>query len=146
MPDVEIVRLSGLHLAGAAHIESVCFCEPWSEKSLELLIGEQGLGVAALSEGKVVAYGGMLCVLDEGQITNIATLPEFRRMGIGRRITEALEAEARARGIASLSLEVRESNGAARSLYLSCGWREEGIRKNFYRRPTENAVIMTKKL
>ena len=146
MSDIEIVRLSEDMISAVAHIEAECFAEPWSEKSLKLLLGEQGFAFAAVASGTVVAYGGMMCVLDEGQITNVATLPEFRRMGIGRKIMDALEDFAAERGIAMLSLEVRESNIAARKLYASCGWREEGIRKNFYRRPCENGIVMTKKL
>ena len=146
MSQLDIVRLSADTLSGVALIESECFAEPWGEKSLELLLGDMGFGFVALCDGRVVAYGGMTTVLDEGQITNIAVSADFRRMGLGRRIMDALETEASARGIAFLSLEVRESNEAARRLYSGCGWREEGIRRNFYRRPTENAVIMTKKL
>ena len=146
MSGIDIVRLTGDRLSGVAFIESQCFAEPWGENSLEMLLGEQGVAFVAIASGEVVAYGGMLTVLDEGQITNIATLPDFRRMGIGRRIMDALEDFACANGISMLSLEVRESNLAARELYRSCGWIEEGIRKNFYRRPIENAVVMTKKL
>ena len=146
MPDIEIVRLTEDMLSSVAQIEAECFPEPWSENSLRLLLGEQGFAFAATVGGRAVAYGGMMTVLDEGQITNIATLPEFRRMGIGRRIMAALESFAAERGIAMLSLEVRESNLAARNLYISCGWREEGTRKNFYRHPCEDAVVMTKML
>ena len=85
-------------------------------------------------------------MLDEGQITNVAVSGEHRRRGLGNAVMEALERYAAERGIAFLSLEVRESNIAARSLYSSRGWREEGLRKNFYRRPAENAVVMTKSL
>lgn len=146
MPEIDIVRLTEDRLSGVAFIESQCFAEPWGEKSLELLLGEQGVAFVAIASDEVVAYGGMMTVLDEGQITNIATLPNFRGMGIGRRIMDALENFAKDRGISMLSLEVREANLAARRLYSSCGWIEEGIRKNFYRRPIENAVVMTKKL
>ena len=146
MNDVSIVRLSADHLADVAELERLCFAEPWSESSLELLLGERGVGFAAFVDGRLAAYGGMMTVLDEGQITNIATHPDFRRMGLGRRIMNALDEYGREKGIAFLSLEVRESNSAARGLYISCGWQEEGVRKNFYRLPVENAVVMTKKL
>ena len=146
MPEIEIVRLSADMLPEVAALEALCFAEPWSEKSLELLLSERGIGFAALVDGQLAAYGGMMTVLDEGQITNIATFPEFRRMGIGRRIVKALEEYSVANGIVFLSLEVRESNAPAQALYASCGWQSQGIRRNFYRLPTENAVIMTKKL
>lgn len=139
-------RLDASMLASVAELERECFAEPWSEGALELLTGERGLGVALFSGDRVVAYGGMMCVLDEGQITNIAVSAHCRRRGLGRAVMNALDDFARDRGIAFLSLEVRESNTAARALYLSRGWREEGIRKGFYRYPSENAVIMTKEL
>ena len=144
--DYRVEPLRREHLAGVAALETECFAEPWSESALELLLSESGLAVAVTADGSVVAYGGMVCVLDEGQITNVAVSGAHRRCGLGNAVMEALEKSAAERGIAFLSLEVRESNTAARSLYSSRGWREEGLRKNFYRRPTENAVVMTKLL
>jgi ribosomal-protein-alanine N-acetyltransferase len=88
----------------------------------------------------------MMCVLDEGQIINVATHPDSRRRGVGRALMIAIEQSAKERGIVFLSLEVRESNAAARSLYSSLGWVECGIRRNFYSKPTENACIMTKSI
>ena len=140
------VRLSAEMLGGVASLEARCFAEPWCEESLQLLLDERGVGFAILVDGEVAAYGGMVTVLDEGQITNIAVAPEHRRRGFGRDIMHALEKYAIENGIVFLSLEVRESNAAARALYLSEGWSEAGLRKNFYKLPAENAVIMTKAL
>ena len=140
------VRLSADMLGSVASLEAECFAEPWSEKSLELLLGERGVGFAVMLDGAAIAYGGMLCVLDEGQITNIAVSREHRRKGLARLILLSLEEYAQQNGIEILSLEVRESNIAARSLYRSDGWSEVGVRKNFYRLPTEDAIIMTKTL
>ena len=144
--DAKAVRLTAQMLGGAADLEARCFAEPWSEKSLELLLGERGVGFAVLVEGEVAAYGGMITVLDEGQITNIAVAPEHRRKGLGREILHALENYASRNGISFMSLEVRASNAAARSLYTSQGWNEVGLRKNFYKLPAEDAVVMTKEL
>lgn len=144
--DAKAVRLTAQMLGGAAGLEARCFAEPWSEKSLELLLGERGVGFAVLVEGEVAAYGGMITVLDEGQITNIAVAPEHRRKGLGREILHALENYASRNGISFMSLEVRASNAAARSLYTSQGWNEVGLRKNFYKLPAEDAVVMTKEL
>jgi len=85
-------------------------------------------------------------VLDEGQITNVATFPKYRRQGYGRTVMEALERYARERGIVLMSLEVRESNSGAIALYESLGWRSVGRRKNFYRHPVEDALVMIKEL
>ena len=86
-----------------------------------------------------------MTALDEGQITDIAVSSEYRRRGIGMEIVKAMIKESANRGIAALYLEVRESNCAARELYRACGFEECGVRKNFYRRPTESAVLMNYK-
>ncbi len=133
--------MSAADLSEAAHLECLCFAEPWSEQSLSLLCGTDGFGVVVTLGGRVVAYGGMTTVLDEGSVTNIATHPDFRRRGFGRMAVEALLCEAKRRGLRSVFLEVRESNTPARSLYESMGFRSCGVRKNFYRHPAEHAVL-----
>lgn len=143
---IEIIRMSREHLSAVAEIEQISFSDPWSVESLELMLGEQAMGLVALEDGRVLGYVGMMCVLDEGQIINVATHPDSRRRGVGRALMIAIEQSAKQRGIVFLSLEVRESNAAARSLYSSLGWVECGIRKNFYSKPTENACIMTKSI
>ncbi len=130
------------HLDGAAELERLCFSEPWSREALSLLTREGGFGIAALANGRVVAYGGMTYVLDEGSVTNIATHPEYRRQGLGRAVTARMLEEAVRRGLSSVFLEVRESNTAALALYEGLGFRVCGVRKNFYRRPTESALQM----
>jgi ribosomal-protein-alanine N-acetyltransferase len=143
---IEILRMSREHLCEVAQIENLCFSDPWSVESLELMLGEQATGLVAIEEGKLLGYVGMICVLDEGQLVNVATHPDSRRRGVGRALMSAIEQLAKDRGIVFLSLEVRESNIAARSLYSSLGWVECGIRKNFYSKPTENACVMTKSI
>ena len=143
---MEIVRLDASYLDGAAEIEKLCFSEPWSKSSLELLLGESAVGFAAVDNGRVAAYGGMMCVLDEGQVTNIATHPEFRRHGYGRAVTEALLRYGEECGLATVFLEVRQSNSAAIEMYEKCGFERIGVRKGFYKAPTEDAVLMQRKL
>lgn len=143
---LEIKLFASEHISEIAKIERFCFSEPWSENAFSIFLGDNAFGVVALLDGAVVAYGGMLCVLDEGQITNIATHPDHRRKGLGRAIVNALEEEAERRGLSILFLEVREHNSVARELYASCGWKEIGIRKNFYSKPVDNAVLMKKEI
>ena len=143
---IEIVRMSREHLCEVAQIEQLCFSDPWSVESLELMLGEQATGLVAIEDRKLLGYVGMICVLDEGQIVNVATHPDSRRRGVGRALMSAIEQLAKDKGIVFLSLEVRESNSSARSLYSSLGWVECGIRKNFYSKPTENACVMTKSI
>ena len=138
----EIKLLCPEHLSAVARIEEICFSEPWSEVSLSLLLEGANFGVVVLKDGEVAAYGGMTCVLDEGAVTNIATLPQHRRRGLGRALVDRMLSESQKRGINTVFLEVRVSNSAARGLYLSEGFEEIGLRRGFYRRPTEDAVQM----
>lgn len=137
-----LTRLGEEHLASVAELERLCFSEPWSENALRLLMQDGAIGVVLLERGMVVAYGGMTTVLDEGAVTNIAVHPNARRRGYGRAVTAELLRLASERGIKSVFLEVRESNAAARALYGALGFSECGVRKNFYRYPTESAIQM----
>ncbi len=136
-------RLNENTLDGACELERLCFAEPWSRTSLELLTKEGiGVGMTCSCDGVICAYGGMIVAVDEGQITNIATHPDYRRRGYGRAIVEALIKYAKLNRLDSISLEVRESNKAAIDLYTKLGFKVEGKRKDFYKKPTENALIM----
>lgn len=143
---ITIEKMSREHLSEVASIEEMSFSLPWSLESLELMLTEQASALVALEDGRVLGYVGMMCVLDEGQIINVAVHPDARRRGVGRSLMEAAQTYAKERGIVFLSLEVRESNIAARSLYSSLGWEEQGIRKGFYSHPVENACVMTKSI
>lgn len=139
------------HLDGCAALEKLCFHEPWSAHSLELLCND-GIGVAYLCEEttaegtQITAYGGMLITVDEGQITNIAVHPDHRRQGLGRAILRALLKHAKTAHLSSVTLEVRPSNTAAIALYKKNGFTEIGRRKAFYSKPTEDALIMEARL
>lgn len=136
-------KLTAAHIEGVAKLEKLCFSQPWSENSLELLTKEGiGVGMVCSCDGNVCAYGGMMVAVDEGQITNIATHPDYRRRGYGKAIVEALIKYAKMNGLDSISLEVRESNSAAIELYTKLGFKVEGKRRDFYTRPTEAALIM----
>ena len=139
---VNIRLLTSEDIPFVAEIEQLCFSEPWSENALQLLLQGKNAGFVAEIDGFVAAYGGMLTVLDEGQITNVAVDPMYRRKGFGREIVCALIEYAEKNGIVSISLEVRESNEAAIALYESFGFCRRGLRKNFYREPTETAIVM----
>ena len=133
-------------LPGAAALEGEVFHEPWSENALRMLLQPNAFGIVCRAGDTVAAYGGMICVLDEGQITNIGTLPQFRRLGLARRTLEAMLEEANRRELTFVTLEVRESNSAAIGLYEKLGFSAIGKRQGLYRFPTEAAVIMEKKL
>ena len=140
--EADIRILTEEHLSSVAEIEALSFGEPWSRESLGLLCRDKNFGVVALLEGRVVAYGGMTVVLDEGSVTNIATHPDFRGRGAGRAVIKKMLSEAEKRGVGKVFLEVRSSNDVAISLYRSEGFSSCGVRKNFYKRPLEDAILM----
>ena len=141
---MRILSLTPEHLPGVATLEQLCFPdEPWSEQALLVLCREHGTGFVAVDDdGRVLSYVGMTYAADEGSVTNVATHPNARRQGLGRAVVEALLKNAADLSLAFVYLEVRPSNGAAIALYRSLGFEVVGRRKNFYRHPTEDALLM----
>ena len=128
----------------ASEIEKVCFNkEAWSEKSITETVNTGGCYFAAYKGSEMVGVLGVKLVLDEAYILNISVLPSFRRMGIGSLLLKAASKYLKEKNAAFLSLEVRDSNSAAISLYEKLGFELKGIRKNFYEEPKEDARIMT---
>jgi ribosomal-protein-alanine N-acetyltransferase len=138
--------LERAHLPAVAELEALCFAHPWSEKALEHLLEEKNFGAVALEDGKLLAYAGLVTALDEGEITNVATHPDHRRRGAARAALGLLLEQAWARGICRVTLEVRESNVAAQTLYTSLGFTLCGKRKGFYSSPREDALVLEKVL
>ena len=127
-----------------AVLEQLCFSSPWSETALsDTLHSPHARLFCAESDGTVMAYGGVYLLGEDADITNIATHPEFRRHGAASAVLETLIAFVREHGVLALHLEVRASNDAAIALYERFGFSVDGIRKNYYKNPTENAVLMT---
>ena len=126
-----------------AEIERSCFSTPWT---VEQIISSEDTTVFFLAKDgeKVIGYGGMYTVLDEGYVTNIGVLPEYRRKGIGSKILKELINFSIEKSLSFITLEVRVSNVAAIELYKTFEFNEVGRRKNFYRNPTEDAFIMTR--
>lgn len=137
-----IVPMAERHLAALAEIEKACFHAPWSESMLREELGK-GIFLVAERDGQAVGYVGCQTVLDEGYITNVAVSPDCRRQGIARALIAKLTDEARAAGLAFVTLEVRASNAPAIALYEGAGFGRVGVRKIFYTAPTEDAVLMT---
>ena len=130
-----------------AAIESASFSMPWSLKAFTDTVEKENFRYFVAEEaGEILGYCGFLFVLDEAEIPNVCVKASARKQGIGKQMMSVLVEEAAKLGITTLYLEVRESNAAARTLYKSLGFAEEGIRKNFYEQPVENAVLMSKTL
>ena len=148
MGEFSIEKLTPQRFSEVAELEELCFSLTWKESSFSLLLEGKNTAFVAIdtASGRAAAYGGMLAVLDEGQITNIATHPNYRRRGLGERVVRALLEYAESEGLCLISLEVRESNSAAIALYEKLGFIRAGVRKNFYTLPRENAVVMTKSI
>ena len=123
--------------------EEEIFSDPWSEEDITSLISTEGsMCYTALSDGKVIGYLIGRQISPEGEIYRLATLPMYRRRGVAYRLLDYTVKTERGRGLETLFLEVREQNHPARNLYRSYGFREIGIRKNYYKNPSDNAIIM----
>lgn len=144
--DIKVVEMTGEHLDGVMIVENLSFKIPWSRNSFmeELTTNHMAMYFVAISADRVVGYGGLWKVFDEGHITNIAVHPEFRRCGVGSRIMDKLLEMCDDSGIRSLTLEVRKSNLAAQRLYEKYGFKAEGVRKGYYSDTGEDALIMWK--
>ena len=125
-------------------IEQQSFSVPWTEQMLRMqLEPDSHVFLTAETEDGVVGYIGMMYVLDEGYITNVAVRQDCRRQGIADALLTELERRARALVLSFLTLEVRQSNFPAVALYEKHGYRVAGRRKNYYEKPTEDALLMT---
>ena len=139
-----ITEVKPNHLNDIEEIENNCFSMPWSRRALESQMNAENCVflTAVDNEGAVMGYIGLMFVLDEGYISNVAVAPEFRRRGIADALILALIEKMKYK-LSFLTLEVRESNIPAISLYEKHGFKTVGLRKNYYDKPKENAVLMT---
>ena len=134
-------------IQGVLEIERLSFKAPWSEEAFqnEISTNLSARYAVAKMDGKIVAYGGMWVIVDEGHITNIAVHPDFRGMHIGDLIVSALIEIAIKEGIVAMTLEVRRTNYVAQNLYKKYGFESAGIRPKYYLDSGEDAIIMWKK-
>ena len=130
------------HLASACERLSLGH-EAWSADGINDTMARNGYYFAAFIGADFVGHAGFTAVADEGYITNVAVLPQFRRNGAATELTRALIAKAKELKLSFLTLEVRESNSAAIALYEKHGFLRVGLRKGFYSSPAEDALIMT---
>lgn len=124
-------------------IEQETFSDPWSEEDFKSSLREANNDYLVVElGGKIAGYCGYWGIAGEGYIYNVAVRKEFRRQRIGYQMLKTLLEESSGRGITSFTLEVRYSNEAAIRLYESLGFTRAGVRKDFYTKPKEDAVIM----
>lgn len=128
-------------------IETECFSHPWSKQSLEEeLNNETSLFLVAKEENEVIGYIGMSIVIDEGYIFNVAVRESYRNKGVATALINELVTYGKKNNFSFITLEVRESNLPAISLYSKFGFIKAGERKDYYSNPKENAILMTKYL
>ena len=142
---MNIVPMNEHHVPQIALLEQECFADPWSQQSIASeLHNPLSLWLVAQEGQTLLGYVGSQTCLDETDMMNIAVSPTSRRQGVARALIEALVSALRERGSKQLTLEVRASNGPARQLYESLGFLQVGLRKNYYRNPKEDALILRK--
>lgn len=140
---VLIRNMTQADLTQVCAIEEETFSEPWSLEDFDTSLNDANNHYLVVEvDGIVAGYCGYWGIAGEGYIYNVAVKNEYRRQHIGYKMLKVLLEEAADRGITSLTLEVRFSNEAAIRLYESLGFTKAGIRKDFYSKPKEDAVIM----
>ncbi len=144
--NIRISPLTEVWLDQVCVLEEEAFSMPWHREAfLEMIENPHACYLVALLGERVVASCGLREILGEGEITNVVTAPDFRGRGIAKKLLACLLKEGEKRGILAYTLEVRCSNEPAIRLYKSLGFVEEGVRRNFYERPKEDALIMWKR-
>lgn len=134
-------------LAALAALERRVFTDPWTLEQLGAAMAWTGaVALVVEDDDGIVGYVLGRVIVDEGEILSIATVPERRREGIGRRLLGAVLAAMIERGTHAAWLEVRVSNDAARELYQSAGFAAAGVRPGYYRLPDEDALILRREL
>lgn len=142
---MKIEKMQISHLDRVSEIEKMCFSHPWSRQSLESeLTNDTSVFFAATENDDVIGYIGASVVLDEGYIFNIAVDENHRCKGVGSALVDSLVTYGKKNNLSFLTLEVRQSNIGAMSLYSRFGFIKVGERKDYYSQPKENAILMTK--
>jgi len=145
--EVEVREINFDDLDEVTRIEKICFSIPWSKELLaDELLNKMAYYQCATIDGNVVGYMGMWKICDEGHITNVAVLPEYRNKGIASKLISKMIEICKCSEIYNITLEARESNLEAIKLYEKFGFESAGKRPNYYQKPTESAVIMWKEI
>ena len=140
-----ITKMISAHVAQVAELETLCFSDPWSERSVASeLENKLSYWLVAVEDDRVAGYVGSQTVMGETDMMNIAVHPDFRRRGIAEALVNALVEGLKTMDSHCLTLEVRASNTPAIALYEKMGFQQIGLRKNYYRNPKEDALILRK--
>jgi ribosomal-protein-alanine N-acetyltransferase len=136
--------MSNSDLPEVIEIENVCHAMPWTSNSFEYEISnEEAILRVAVLGGQVVGYVCVRTILDMTHLLNLSVLPEFRRLGIGSiLLNSVLRTLRQLDSDSDVTLEVRESNIAAIKLYEKFGFVITGKRRDYFKKPDEDAAIM----
>ncbi len=133
------------HLCGVQKVEESCFTHPWSKESFESELRKaESFKFVALENGEVIGFAILETVLDEGNLLDIAVDKNHRRKGVGRKLFDNMLMVAKEKELSFITLEVRASSLPAVALYEAMGFEKVGTRKNYYSKPIEDALLMTK--
>lgn len=130
--------------AAVAELEHQIFTDAWSERGvLDTLENGQTICLVAEKAGSLLGYLFVYTAADEAEIARLAVVKECRKQSVGKILMDELKRIGKTRGICRLILDVRRSNNTARTFYMKQGFTEDGMRKEFYKSPEEDAVLMS---
>ena len=139
--------MASVDLPRIDELEHKLFADPWPRGSfLDALADPRAVCLVAERGEGVAGYLVATALPPVAELQNLGTAPEQQRAGVARALVDALIDTCRARGVRELALEVRVSNGAAQALYRSHGFQLVGLRRGYYRRPEEDALLMARKV
>jgi len=143
-PGVVVRRLAPEDVDAVVAIETEAFSSPWRRDTFLDLVDRPGLELLVMEEPGVgiVGYAVLWCILDQGELANMAISARFRGRGLGSFLLERVLETARERGVETVFLEVRVSNESASRLYTRFGFSDVGVRRAYYDHPREDARVM----
>lgn len=143
-PGITIRPLVAEDIDAVVAIEREAFTTPWQPETFAGLIERDAVELTVMADdaGTIVGYSVLWCILDQGELANIAITPDRRGGGLGAHLLEHVLGVAAEKGVEKVFLEVRASNEAALGLYRRFGFAEAGRRANYYEQPREDALVM----
>lgn len=140
---VQLRDMTPTDIPTVVDLERASYTIPWSEATFRGLLRRRDAEmIIAHAAGTIVGYAAFWCVVDQGELGNVAVDARWRGTGIGARLVEEVIHRAARRGVREVFLEVRPSNGVARRLYDQLGFRPVGRRRNYYQAPVEDAIVL----
>lgn len=145
---MQIMPMQQRHVADIAALEAANFSAPWDEAAVRgELENPLALWLVAVGEdGTVLGYVGSQSCFEDADILNVCVAPAARRRGVAEALMRELEARLAPNGVEKISLEVRASNEPAIRLYEKLGYTQVGVRRGYYEKPREDALILQKEL